>query len=203
MLLGEGLVLASLEGRDPDRMGDAEPGCWPSGIYPTADGWLALVVRDDAERARLSGCAGGALDGIERRRLEERDAIDATVAAWTRLARTADLERELRARGVRARAVFDFRRDALPRELCALDPYESLAHPLTGTRAYLRIPLRVDGAALASRAPAPVFDQHTDRIVAALAGASAADLARLRAERVIGGTPAELLAARRARSGSG
>jgi crotonobetainyl-CoA:carnitine CoA-transferase CaiB-like acyl-CoA transferase len=201
MMLGEGIALASLEGRDPDRVGDAEPGCWPSGLYPTADGWLALVVQDDAERARLIACAGGALDGIETRRLDERDAIDATVASWTRAAKTADLERELRSRGVRARAVFDFRRDALPPELAALDPYESLAHPVTATRAYLRIPLRVDGAALSSRAPAPVFDQDTDEIVAALAAASAADRARLRAERVIGGTPGELLAARRARSG--
>jgi crotonobetainyl-CoA:carnitine CoA-transferase CaiB-like acyl-CoA transferase len=201
LLLGEGIALASLEGRDPDRMGDAEPGCWPSGIYPTADGWLALVVRDDAERARLIACAGGALDELAGRSLDARAAIDATIADWTRRAKAADLERELRARGIGARAVFDFRRDPPPREIAGLDPYESLSHPVTGERPYLRIPVRVDGAPLASRSAAPVFDQDTDEIAAQLAGATATDLARLRAEGVVGGTPAELHRARRARSG--
>ncbi len=201
LLLGEGIALASLEGREPDRMGDAEPGCWPSGIYPTADGWLVLVVRDAAERARLIALAGGALDEIAACGLDERDAVDAAVARWTGRAKTAELERELRARGLRARAVFDFRRAPPPPELAHLDPFESLVHPVTGERRYLRIPLRVDGAPLASRSPAPSFDEHTDAILSACIGATPETLARLRDERSIGGSPAELLAARRARSG--
>lgn len=193
MLPGEGIALASLEGRDPDRMGDAEPGCWPSGLYPTADGWLALVVRNDAERARLVAAAGGALDALAGRGLGEREAIDAHVARWTRSRKSADLERELRARGIGARAVWDFRRDPPPPELAALAPFESLVHPVTGERRYLGIPLRIDGAPVSSRRAAPVFDGHTDEILAELAAASPADLARLRADGVAGGTPADRL----------
>jgi crotonobetainyl-CoA:carnitine CoA-transferase CaiB-like acyl-CoA transferase len=191
--LAEGIALASLEGREPDRLGDAEPGCSPSGIYPCADGWLALVASSDAEVSRLAALAGDALADLARlpreRRLAERDRVDAPLAAWTSRAKAADLEQELRRAGLRARAVFDFRRASLPPDLARLDPYEELVHPVTGRRTYLRVPLRIDGAPLASRRPAPTFDQHTDEVLAEWAQAGAADLEWLRRERVIGGRP--------------
>lgn len=50
-------------------------------------------------------------------------------------------------------------------ELERLSAFETLVHPVTGARRYLGIPVRVDGCPLGSRAPAPVFDQHSDALV--------------------------------------
>jgi crotonobetainyl-CoA:carnitine CoA-transferase CaiB-like acyl-CoA transferase len=91
--------------------------------------------------------------------------------------------------GLRARAVFDFRHAPTPPELSRLEPFEELSHPVTGSRSYLRVPLRFDGAALASARPAPTFDEHTDEVLSEWAQANAADLDWLRRERVIGGAP--------------
>ncbi len=191
--LAEGIALASLEGREPDRLGDAEPGCSPSGIYPCADGWLALVVRTDADLARLVALARPALSALadlpREQRLAERDRVDAIVSGWTSHAKVAALEDDLRRAGVRARAVFDLRAAPLAPDVARLEPFEELSHPVTGRRGYLRIPLRIDGKALASRRAAPRFDEHTDEVLAEWAHANPADLAWLRRERVIGGLP--------------
>jgi crotonobetainyl-CoA:carnitine CoA-transferase CaiB-like acyl-CoA transferase len=132
--LGEGLALASLEGREIDRL-DAEPGA----------------------RARASSTA---------RPGRSRPSV----------------------RNGPRRAVTDFR-VSFPPELLALDPFERIVHPLTGERTYLRVPLRIDGAPLASARPAPLFDEHSDAVVAEWTGASEARIAELRAAGALGRRP--------------
>jgi hypothetical protein len=133
--LGEGLALASLEGREVDRLGDAEPGRPGSGIVHAAEGAFATLGPDGPRRA-----------------------------------------------------VTDFRKP-FPPELAALDPLERVSHPLTGERTYLRVPLRLDGVPVASTRPAPLFDQHSDEILAEWTGASPGRIAMLRSAGVLGGRP--------------
>ncbi|CAA9215630.1 MAG: hypothetical protein AVDCRST_MAG50-204 [uncultured Acidimicrobiales bacterium] len=66
---------------------------------------------------------------------------------------------------------------------------ERVEHPVTGERLYLGVPGTVDGRPLATRRPAPVFDQHTDEVLADWAGMEPAEVARLRAEKAVGTRP--------------
>jgi formyl-CoA transferase len=66
------------------------PGSSPYGIYPTADGWVAIMCVTDAhwlDFVPLLGDADLATDESLRRgpsRAEQRDRVDAHVSAWTR-----------------------------------------------------------------------------------------------------------------------
>src|SRR5439155_669408 len=86
------IALRSMAGRDPGRLGNAEPGFSPSGLYPCADGtWVALIVKDDAQWRRLVETVAPALDGWASfgaaARVAARDALDDALAGWSRGAR--------------------------------------------------------------------------------------------------------------------
>lgn len=66
---------------------------------------------------------------------------------------------------------------------------ERVHHPVTGERDYVAIPVWVDGERLATRRPAPVFDQDTDAVLAGWAGLDEVERAELRAADVIGTVP--------------
>src|SRR5581483_4199186 len=117
-----GLVLASTAGRDPDRLGNAEPGIAPSGCYPTADGrWIALVVDSEAAFAALVGLAGGVLDRFApltaAGRVHARAGIERALAGWTATLAHDDLLARLRGAAVRAAAIHAYRQAAEAAEL--------------------------------------------------------------------------------------
>jgi crotonobetainyl-CoA:carnitine CoA-transferase CaiB-like acyl-CoA transferase len=64
---------------------------------------------------------------------------------------------------------------------------ETVDHPVTGPVRHIASPYVVDGVRPASVGPAPLFDQHTDEVIARLAGYGPERLAQLRADEVIGG----------------
>lgn len=163
---GEALVLAAQAGRDIGRMGNREPGCATSGMWRTADGeWVAVVAVD--------GC-----DDVVARAGEM--ATDELVAAVVAAGGGAEVVTDpwTAPDGTR-----------LPGHL------ETVEHPVAGRRDHVASPLRIDGRRPASPRPAPLFDQHTDEVLADVAGYDADRLAALRARGAIGGSlpaPAEL-----------
>lgn len=165
-LHGDALVLADREGRDVGRMANREPMVAASGITGTADGRWVAVVGPEACRAILDR---GATLGAD-------ELIDAIVSA-----------------GGSAVEVLD------PWSAPAREPVASLLevvdHPVTGPVRHVASPFLIDGARPASTSPAPLFDQHTDEVIAELTGYDAARIAALRAAETIGGelpTPASL-----------
>jgi crotonobetainyl-CoA:carnitine CoA-transferase CaiB-like acyl-CoA transferase len=182
--LAEAIALHSSAGREVERLGDAEPGCVPSGYYPTEDGrWLALVVRDDAERAVLESVLGTPVDGRDRGR------ADAAVTAWTSARSLIEALTLLQTAGVRAvvgRTYDDVYRGG---DLEARGMVERLVHPLTGDRAYVCLPVRIDGDRWASRRPAARFAEHTDAVLRDWLAIDDERLADLRAREVVGTVP--------------
>ncbi|HVF33169.1 MAG TPA: CoA transferase, partial [Acidimicrobiales bacterium] len=173
LTFGEGLVLRAGEQREVDRLGDAEPGCSPSGYFRCADGaWVAVVDR-------TSGPG---------RRPVDRDADDAELAAWTAAHPSADVVATLRARGVAVQPALTYA-EARP-ELEARGILERLTHPVTGDRPYLALPTRIDGRPWRSSRPAACFAQHTDEVLRDWLRLDDARLASLRASSVIGTMPA-------------
>jgi crotonobetainyl-CoA:carnitine CoA-transferase CaiB-like acyl-CoA transferase len=169
-LHGDALVLADREGRDVGRVGNRQPGCAVSGMYLAADGrWVAAV--------------GEGVTG---------DAVARVVAAAAEVTADELVDRVDRAGGT-AVVVLD------PWSAPAVEPVagllETVDHPVTGPVRHLASPMRLDGERRPSRGPAPLFDQHTDEVLAQLAGYGPDRLAALRADEVIGGElppPADL-----------
>ena len=156
--LGEDLVLAHGQGRDAQRMGNREPGVAVSGIFPTSnDRWVAVVGDDSV----ASLCASSA-------RHAAYEFVALVVAAGGR----AEIVNGL------IDAVND------PR---LAKYFETVDHPVTGPTRHARAPFALDGEPAWSRAPAALFDQHTDECLREL-GYDPGRIRWLRAAGVVGGT---------------
>lgn len=187
--LGEGVVLRSRDGRDPERVGNAEPGSAPSGIYASLDGgWLALAVADDSSYDALVAVAAPHLDGFSgldaSARITGRAELDGAIARWASTVAVDEAVAILTAAGVGARRVLDYRRAPLaPRML------EELNHPVAGRRPYLAIPVVIEGERLSTRRAAPRFGAHTDEVLSEWLGLEDDRLRALRDAAAIGTLP--------------
>jgi crotonobetainyl-CoA:carnitine CoA-transferase CaiB-like acyl-CoA transferase len=162
--LGEGLVLAARDGREPGRLGNAEPGVPRSGVLAAADGYVAFLDRRP----------GAAAPPVPP---------PATTAA--------DLAAALRAAGVAAEPVASIADRYRSGALAAAGLLEELDHPAAGRRPYLALPVRLDGRPVPSPRPAPTFDQHTDQVLAEWLGLPAGRIAQLRAAGAVGTRPVQ------------
>lgn len=177
--LGEGIALAAREDREPQRLGNAEPGCVPSGVYPTSDGgFVAIVARSPGELAAISR-------RVEGLQATQRDEIDAAMAAWTSTRTREDLVRELSAAGIGVAPVFSVAEAVAS----AADALEEIDHPVTGVLRYPRVPARIDDAPVSSRRFAPPFGHDTDRVLSDYLQIGEAERADLARDGVTGGRP--------------
>ncbi len=194
----EALVLASTTGREPGRLGDAEPGLAPSGYYATHDRrWLAIVVRSDEEFASLVAAATPHLDGFAilptGERVKRRDEVDEAVTAWTMSTPADEAEQRLRSAGVGVQRGWSYAEayGAGGGALVGRGLIERLSHPVTGDRPYLALPLGIDGVPWRSPRPAACFAAHTDEVLTEWIGIDNERLSSLRTAGVIGTTPGD------------
>ena len=179
-LHGDALILADREGRNVGRTGNREPGAACSGVFATTDDrWVAVVGPvgvADALGIASSGCASDSDAGGARGNGSGPPSLTMTALAAIDAASAA---------GGLAVEVLD------PWTAAGTEPVASMLeevdHPITGPVRHVAGPFRVDGVRPASTGPAPLFDQHTDEVVAELAGYGAARIAELRRSEVIGG----------------
>jgi crotonobetainyl-CoA:carnitine CoA-transferase CaiB-like acyl-CoA transferase len=125
------------------------------------DGRRAAESRIDAELARV--CAPA-----------ERDAlVDRLLAAGVPAAPVLHPSELTRNPQVRARGFL-----------------ESVAHPVTGEHELPGLPMRIAGMTRWYRAPAPTLGEHTAAVLHEVLGVDDAELARLRADGIVGDRPA-------------
>jgi crotonobetainyl-CoA:carnitine CoA-transferase CaiB-like acyl-CoA transferase len=156
--LGEGVVVAGRRGADIGRMGNREPGVEVSGFVAAAgERWVAVVG----------------------------DGRTSAAVAATRGRGCAEIVAAVRAAGGGAEVVNEVL-DAVSDPRLA-DRFEVVEHPVTGPATQVRQPIVVDGRSTTTRRRAPLFDEHTDEVLAELAGCDAARLRELRDAKVIGG----------------
>ncbi len=157
-LHGDALVLADRQGRDVGRTGNREPGVAVSGLYPVAgDGWVAVVGPEPVAEALADSAHRAVADVVAAVAAAGGTAVE-VLDPWT-----------------------------APALAPVADALEVVDHPVTGPVRHLASPVRLDGRRAPSPGPAPLFDQHTDEVLAELAGYGPDELARLRAEGTIGG----------------
>ena len=166
-------VLLERRGNDP------LPGTALQGVFACRDDdtWLAVQCDTDEELAALRSVAG------------------ADVATWCASRTALDAATTLCDAGVPAAEVIRQERIAFNDQHAARGFFEPLDHPVVGTHGFPSLPFVFRTSRPARRwlrAPAPTLGQHNDEVLGGDLGLRADDLARLRAESLIGERPAGL-----------
>ena len=196
----EVLLDFAANGREPTRMGNADPVMAPHGCYPCRgeDRWIVIAVAQDdewqglcrvldrpdwAQDSRLAGALGrwhlrGELDRL----------LSGMTAAWDSL----ELMAALQAEGVPAGAVLDSKDLLFNPHLMERRFYEVVSHhpstqmpPLPYAGRPWKLP---ETPAVAPRA-APLMGEHNDLVFRDLLGMSASEVQGLQANGVIGYAP--------------
>ncbi|HSB48594.1 MAG TPA: CoA transferase [Burkholderiales bacterium] len=180
-----------VSGKDARRYGNGHPSVVPYTTYPTADGLIAVAVGNDGQFARFAEAAGHPEWGRDPRfaknpdRVTNRDALDAAIAQALKGDTSAAWIGKLRAAGVPCgpiNSVADALKD--PHTL-ARGMVRTVKHPKAGDLKVVGIPFRFSATPEAIRRPPPLLGQHTEEVLGAELGLSAARIEQLRAEKVI------------------
>ena len=188
MLLPEALMDYSMNGAQPERMGNRDPHMAPHGVFRSKgdDRWVSLSVRDEAEWQRLCEVMGQPALSADTRfaslaaRKENEAALEAIVTAWTQ-ERTADeVTQALQNAGIPAYPALDAIDMVNSQHVGARDYFVELEHPEVGTRRHMGIPWTMSRTPCEIRRPAPCLGQDTDAVLTDIVGLSQDEIAALR-----------------------
>jgi crotonobetainyl-CoA:carnitine CoA-transferase CaiB-like acyl-CoA transferase len=168
----------------------------PHNAYRTAgnDQWITIAVATDSEFSALTRVLDVPEVASDRRfatvaaRKGNEAELDAAIAEAVKDRDGGALERELQGVGVKAcRVVKSY---ALPDDegLVHIGFFQELTRPITVTHLQKKFPFRFSGIDTSHRRPAPVLSEHTAEVMKELLGLSNADIERLEAAGVIGGS---------------
>jgi benzylsuccinate CoA-transferase BbsF subunit len=191
-VIGEALLDYEMNGRNPERMGNADPLLAPHNLYPCwgVDRWLAIAVETDAEFAALAAVIGRpelAADPryatAEARKRNEAE-LDAVISEWTRL-RDRDLIAEQLCRaGVAAapsRTADDLFHDP---HLRARGAFVTVDHPELGPREFVGPPWKMSDCEPTARC-APLLGEHNGYVFGGILGLDEAEVEELTRDGVI------------------
>lgn len=166
----------------------------PHGAYRCADEdgqerWIALAVDGDQQWRAMLAALGASPDderfATAEHRIENRTALDDFVGALVRGREARALTATLQAAGVSAYSVqncVDVHNDE---NLDAFGFWHWLDHPVMGPSPYEGLQHRLSRTPGELRSPAPALGQHNDEVLGGMLGLDAAEIARLKEERVI------------------
>jgi crotonobetainyl-CoA:carnitine CoA-transferase CaiB-like acyl-CoA transferase len=165
----EFLAAASLDpdsDESVDRANELTPYA-PHGVYPTADGWVAVAVDGDEQYTALAKVLGAEALRDEafataEGRWAQRQALDAQLADATRGRLAADLAADLRAAAVSAEAVLPVAALIDVPQLVERQFFTSVEHPVCGPRRVVGIPWRPYGGPPIPLGPPPQFQPLDD-----------------------------------------
>jgi CoA:oxalate CoA-transferase len=180
------------EEQRPFRHGNSDPRGAPHNVYPTRDGWIAIVCTNQRQWIALCGAMGRPELAVELDSLAARNTaterVNAAVTDWTTAHKGAWLEGKLKSAAVPASTVrppSDGRKDPA---LIFRQLFEPLGHPdrpgWVSPYVGPRMPIAVNGRP-AETTPAEPLGASTDAVLADLLGLTAADLEGLHARGVI------------------
>jgi crotonobetainyl-CoA:carnitine CoA-transferase CaiB-like acyl-CoA transferase len=170
----------------------------PSNLYQAQgeDQWIALTVQTDAQWAALatlmqqSALANDPKFMTASARRENREAINALVAAWCRTHSSQTLFELLQSHGIAAGSVLNSRDLLRDPHLKHRHFYETVLHPEPiGERPIIGRPYKLRFRDARIKKPGPRFAQDNDNILRDILGKSLAQIAALKASRVISDLP--------------
>jgi benzylsuccinate CoA-transferase BbsF subunit len=198
-LLAEGILEYTMNGREPERVGNLDPQMAPHGIFKcldlpekildvTIDQWVSIVCADDAEWGRLARAIGKPELSTDARfktlaaRKQNEDALEAIITEWTSRRRVADVVTELQNAGVAAGACADSKYISEDPHLTERDYFVYREHPVVGKRQHCGMPWRMSDTVCEVKSAAPALGQHTDELMTGLLGFSKAEVEKMRAD---------------------
>jgi crotonobetainyl-CoA:carnitine CoA-transferase CaiB-like acyl-CoA transferase len=169
----------AIDGRVRQPAGAALPTASPTNTYPCADGrWLCIAGNSDLIFSRLMTAIGRpklaadpayATNGL---RCENRAALDAAIAAWTRTMTAKDAEAVLEAAEVPCSRLFDIADCAADPHFRARQAVQDVDDPLIGRTLHPGPAIRLDGERPEDvvRWAGPAVGAHTDHVLHTLLG---------------------------------
>lgn len=176
---------------DPQRVGTEHAGRVPSAAFQCRDGGWLHISGGDQHWAGVCGVLG--LDGLgddpglatNAARVARRGEVMAAMRAAAAARDRTPLAEALRAVGVPAGEVNSVREILGDPHIAARGMVAGFDHPTEGRFPALRNPLRFDGFDDPATGTPPLLGADTDAVLATELGLAAAEIAELRAERVV------------------
>lgn len=191
-LMPEAVIDLTLNGIEPERVGNRDRVNAPHGIYRCRDEdtWLAISIGNEDEWESLCRASGNGGWIDDRRfstmgaRRENVAALEQTVEGWTRTVNVHEATEMLQNAGVSAGPVLRIDELLDNEQLQALGTVVTVEHPVTGPRRQMGLPWRMDSLGVEYRS-APLLGEHTHDVLIGLLGISEADYAELEADGVL------------------
>ncbi|MEE2059150.1 CaiB/BaiF CoA transferase family protein [Rhodococcus artemisiae] len=195
----EPVIHHSMTGEIRQRVGNRSESAAPQGVYPAADGWIALSVRDNADWTALGEALGhpdwfgkpGFASPEDRRVAHDR--LDGLLAESTSLHEVAYLTKILSNNGIPVAKVArgsDYLQDS---QLSHRKYYETLDHDDAGSDRYQGWPMRFSvGPERSHRSGTPTLGRHNQEILGGELGLEEAELVALEQTGIIGTVPTGL-----------
>ncbi len=199
-LLAEGILEYTMNGREPERIGNEDPQMAPHGIYRcldrpeqvmgvTIDQFVAIAVADDREFDRFANVIGkpqlagdAKFTTLEARKANEEE-LNRIVEEWTEPRTAVEVARVLQEAGVAAAVVADNKflseEDA---HLKDRNYFVYKEHPEVGTRQHCGMPWKLSRTETVVRSAAPCIGQHNEEVLTQVLGYSADEVAKLGAQ---------------------
>jgi crotonobetainyl-CoA:carnitine CoA-transferase CaiB-like acyl-CoA transferase len=202
-IAAEQVIEYSAYGALLQRAGNRGPAAAPQNVYRSADidefdrpdSWVAIAVADDRQWAALGAALGRpdwALDpalSTAAGRRADHDLIDEHLGAWCQTRSGDDIVRCLWDVGVPVAKVMQPHRQTEIPQLKFRGFFEDVGHPVNDVTPHSTVPVRFSaGPQRFHLHPAPLLGQHNHELLTEI-GLSAAEIAELEAEGVIGHAP--------------
>jgi len=178
-------------GEPPQRIGNAHPNIVPYQTFKTADGDIILACGNDnlfAKFCEVAGCQELVRDerfSTNGKRVENRAAITEILAKIFSKRTTRDWVSALEAAGVANGPINNLRQVFEEPQVIARGMRLDLPHATAGTVPLVRSPMRFSATPLEHKVPPPTLGQHTEEILRDVLGKDSAEIAKLRAERIV------------------
>ncbi len=179
-------------GEVPTLFGSENPTRVPSANYLTGDGRYLHVVVNDRQWPKfceLLGMPELASDpdfANNRARVANRDRVNAKISARMSSRSAEEWLRLFDAEGLPAGPVNSLDRIIDDPQLRAREMVQSFHHPIAGEVKAIDMPFRFGDAGTHIRSAPPLLGEHTEEILRGVLGYSQAEVARLKAEGVVG-----------------
>jgi crotonobetainyl-CoA:carnitine CoA-transferase CaiB-like acyl-CoA transferase len=178
-------------GKVQPRTGNASHGRVPINVYPAKDGYVAMNLAVEAHWHNLLAAMGredlrdDARFSTPAARVENRELVDGTIAAWTQTLGKMEVfavAKERRIPLAPVREVDEVMHDTHMHQRGFL---EEIDHDEIGQITVPTSPLRFHGADRRKTSPSPKLGQHNDEIYGGWLGLSAGEIAVFKADGVI------------------
>jgi crotonobetainyl-CoA:carnitine CoA-transferase CaiB-like acyl-CoA transferase len=173
----DGVLAADLGVDWKPRVGNGHREMAPHGVFPCADGWLAIAVDSEQEWAGLCS-ALRRHEWIEafptpQARTKEHESVSQAISLWTEAQGRREASATLQSVGVAASAVLSFADIAEDRHVAEREVFAEVEHPELGAQRIMVAPWRLSESLGPVGRPAPLLGANNDEVLAASTQASA------------------------------